>query len=131
MIMDIPSKHFFTIGDVCKVTHMKPHVLRYWESRFKLLRPARRYSGHRKYSQADIDLINRIRQLVFDKKFSLAGAKKEISRQLNARPSWLTGKNPELGPNNLTLLRDIKKEVAECLEILSESPTQQELVSFK
>jgi len=126
--MDIPNKHFYTIGDVCKLTHMKPHVLRYWESKFKLLRPARRYSGHRKYSQADIDLINRIRVLVFEKKFSLAGAKKEINRQMNAKPSWLSGKNPDLTVNNLSLIRDIRREVAECLEILADSSTQQELL---
>src|SRR5207237_6259534 len=79
----IPQKYFYTIGDVCKLTGTKPHILRYWESQFKLLRPARRYSGHRKYTTRDIELINKIKYLIVDKKYTLAGAKKEINRQLN------------------------------------------------
>ena len=49
MSVTLPEKHYYTIGDVSKMTGVKPHVLRYWEANFKLLRPARRYSGHRKY----------------------------------------------------------------------------------
>lgn len=130
-MMDIPNKHFYTIGDVCRLTQTKPHILRYWESKFKLLRPARRYSGHRKYTQEDVDLINRIRHLVLEKKFSLAGAKKEINRQMGAKPTWLRGKTSDPALSNMALAREIRKDVAECLEILSEAPAQQELVSIK
>ncbi|MCB4757411.1 MAG: MerR family transcriptional regulator [Elusimicrobia bacterium] len=114
----VPFKHFYTIGDVSRLTAIKPHVLRYWETQFGLLRPARRYSGHRKYSQREIDLINRIRYLVVDRKFTLAGAKREINRQLNPRfkaPSLLL---PAKADGAMDLLRDAKKEVEDCLQIL-------------
>jgi DNA-binding transcriptional MerR regulator len=81
MSIALPEKHYYTIGDVSRLTGTKPHILRYWESQFKLLRPARRYSGHRKFTQRDIDLVNKIRFLILDKKYTLAGAKREINRQ--------------------------------------------------
>ncbi len=127
----IPEKYFYTIGDVCRLTGTKPHILRYWEAQFKLLRPARRYSGHRKYTQRDIDLINRIKALVIDRKFTLAGAKREINRQMN--PRFREEAAPS-APNTaafLPLLHEIKKEVESCLEILQPAPKQQELVGLK
>ena len=68
--MEIPEKYFYTIGEVSRLTRTKSHILRYWESQFKLLRPARRYSGHRKYTQREIDLINKIRYLTFEKRYT-------------------------------------------------------------
>src|ERR1700751_3088563 len=91
----LPDKYFYTIGDVSRLTSTKPHILRYWESQFKLLRPARRYSGHRKYTQREIDLINRIRYLILERIFTLAGAKREINRQLTGKtPSTATAGSP-------------------------------------
>ena len=119
--MHLPDKLFYTIGDVSRLTATKPHVLRYWESKFKLLRPARRYSGHRKYSQKDIDLINRIRYLIVDKKFTLNGARREILRQMSARPE-AGGPTPMAA---LPLLQDIKREIESCLELIGPSPETQ------
>src|SRR5690349_1769004 len=115
----IPQKYFYTIGDVCRMTGTRPHILRYWESQFKLLKPARRYSGHRKYTQKDIDLINRIRFLIVDRKFTLAGAKREIGRQMNARP----GNAPAAAETPLLpILQEIKKEIDSCLDLLHPEP---------
>lgn len=107
-----PAKSYYTIGDVCDLTGVKPHVLRYWESQFKLLKPARRYSGHRKFSQKDLDLIQHIKFLILEKKFTLAGAKREIQKQMagGRRAANLTGALPTL--------RDIKTDIEECLKIL-------------
>ena len=110
----MPDKLFYTIGDVSRITGTKPHILRYWEAKFKVLRPARRYSGHRKYSQRDIDIIQRIRHLIVDKKYTLAGARKEISRQFGGRPA--TG--PVAPAGAFPLLQDIKGEIEACLELL-------------
>jgi DNA-binding transcriptional MerR regulator len=112
----IPEKHFYTIGDVCNLTGIRPHVLRYWESQFKLLKPARRYSGHRKFTQKDIDLINRIKFLVIEKKFTLAGAKREINRQLSEQARELDAHSKLSAA--LPVLRELKQEVDECLDIL-------------
>lgn len=112
----IPEKYFYTIGDVCNLTGIRPHVLRYWESQFKLLKPARRYSGHRKFTRKDIDLINRIKFLVIEKKFTLAGAKREINRQISEQSRELDAHSKLSAA--LPVLREIKQEVDECLDIL-------------
>lgn len=116
MSLELPEKHFYTMGDVCKLTGTKAHVLRYWESQFKLLRPARRYSGHRKFTRADIDLINRIKFLIIEKKFTLEGAKKEINKQLSPKPQADGASTNAISA--LPLLQDIKKEVEACLSML-------------
>src|SRR5689334_9154133 len=126
--MSIPQKHFYTIGDVCKLTGTKPHVLRYWESQFKLLRPARRYSGHRKYTKRDIDLVSRIRQLVVEKQYTLAGAKREINRIFSTRPQ--TAGSGQKTVSTLSMLQEIKSEIQSCLDIL-EPRARQELFDLK
>ena len=112
----IPQKYFYTIGDVCKLTGTKPHVLRYWEAQFKLLRPARRYSGHRKYTQREIDLIQRIKHLVVERKYTLAGAKREINR---VKTGTATTQSPEKPTLAMPLLHDLKKDVDACLDLLN------------
>jgi len=132
--MNIPKKYFYTIGDVCKLTGTKPHILRYWESQFKLLKPARRYSGHRKYTQHEVDVINKIHFLIIDRKFTLAGAKKEIARQYTEKQT--VNKEaapvgaPQTQPANMDMLRDIQKHIQDCLTILKPAPRQQELISL-
>src|SRR5436190_5261157 len=114
----LPDKYFYTIGDVSRLTSTKAHILRYWESQFKLLRPARRYSGHRKYTQREIDLINRIRYLIQERKFTLAGAKREINRQMTGKspaPATATAAAPS---SAVPFLRELKKEIDECLDLL-------------
>jgi len=125
--LEIPEKYFYTIGDVCRITGTKPHILRYWESQFKLLRPARRYSGHRKYTQKDIELITRIKFLIIDKRFTLAGAKREINRQLTAKGTDMK----TLDPSMAGALQDLKREIEECLELLAPEMKQQELLDLK
>jgi len=129
--MTPPEKYFYTIGDVSKITGTKPHILRYWESQFKLLRPARRYSGHRKYSQREIDLINKIRYLIIDRKFTLAGAKREITRQLNSKGGETAGTTQIGTKDDHQILRELKKDVEDCLHILKPEPFQPELVGLK
>lgn len=129
----LPDKYFYTIGDVCRLTSTKPHILRYWESQFKLLRPARRYSGHRKYTQREIDLINRIRYLIQERRFTLAGAKREIARHVNGRAALgVLPDNPSPASSSaVPFLRDLKKEIDECLNLLGSSqPSQQELLKL-
>ena len=130
----LPQKSFYTIGDVSRITGTKPHVLRYWESQFKLLRPARRYSGHRKYTQRDIELVNRIRFLILERKYTLAGAKREIHRLFaGARaatgPAAAAAVPDQAVASTAPLLREIKKEVETCLDILGPDEKQLDLLS--
>lgn len=129
MTVQLPEKLYYTIGDVCRLTGTKPHILRYWESQFKLLRPARRYSGHRKFTQKDIELINKIRFLILDKKFTLAGAKREINRQFSPNGTGETSKDDKAMAARPILI-ELKKDLDACLEILGPeaAPQQIELV---
>ena len=125
----VPEKHFYTIGDASHLTGVKAHILRYWESQFKSLRPQRRYSGHRKYTNEEIDLINKIRYLVLERKFTLKGAAREINRQMNKKTGDSESSLNSAAIDVKKTLRDLKKEVGECLQILGSDPsTRQELV---
>ena len=81
----IPDKLFFKIGEVAQLTGTKPHVLRYWESEFKMLRPAKGDSGQRVYRKKDIELVFSIKRLLYEENFTIAGAKKKLQKQRAAR----------------------------------------------
>ena len=70
------GKLYYGIGEVKEITGVAPHVLRYWESEFKLLRPVKDRSGRRRYRTKDIEKIEKIKDLLYRKKYSIAGAKK-------------------------------------------------------
>jgi len=76
----IPDKVFFRIGEVGVLTGVKPYVLRYWETEFRHLRPRKSKSGQRLYRRTDIELILRIKELLWGRKFTIAGARTELSR---------------------------------------------------
>ena len=73
-----PVQEFFSIGDVCTLTDLKPHVLRYWESQFKFLHPAKNRSGNRVYQRRDIELVMLVKQLLYTEKYTIDGARQKI-----------------------------------------------------
>jgi DNA-binding transcriptional MerR regulator len=73
-----PVQEFFSIGDVCTLTDLKPHVLRYWESQFKFLHPAKNRSGNRVYQRREIELIMLVKQLLYTEKYTIDGARQKI-----------------------------------------------------
>src|SRR6476660_7073112 len=73
-----PVREFFSMGDVCNLTDLKPHVLRYWESQFKFLHPAKNRSGNRVYQRKEIELIMLVKQLLYEEKFTIDGARQKI-----------------------------------------------------
>ena len=79
---NIPSKLFFKIGEVCEITETQPYVLRYWESEFPSLAPAKNNSGQRIYRRRDIETILRIKTLLYEEGFTIAGAKKKLEQEL-------------------------------------------------
>jgi DNA-binding transcriptional MerR regulator len=81
----IPNKLFFKIGEVCEITDTQPYVLRYWESEFPALAPAKNSSGQRIYRRRDIETVLRIKQLLYDEGFTIAGAKKRLESEMAAR----------------------------------------------
>src|SRR4029078_10334849 len=81
----IPNKLFFKIGEVCELTDTQPYVLRYWESEFPALAPPNNSSGQRLYRRRDIETVLRIKQLLYDEGFTIAGAKKRLETELAGR----------------------------------------------
>jgi DNA-binding transcriptional MerR regulator len=81
----IPNKLFFKIGEVCEITDTQPYVLRYWESEFPALAPAKNSSGQRIYRRRDIETVLRIKQLLYEEGFTIAGAKKRLEAELAGR----------------------------------------------
>ena len=74
----IPDKLYYKIGEVSKITGVKPHVLRYWESEFREIKPYKTQSLQRLYRRKDIELILRIKKLLYEDLFTISGAKRKL-----------------------------------------------------
>jgi DNA-binding transcriptional MerR regulator len=116
----LPPQTYFSIREVSQLTQVKPYVIRYWETQFSALRPARRESGQRKFTQKDVDAILRIKELLYDKRFTIAGAKQYLKRELRRGSSQL---RLELDPTptasqTLDTLRSVRKDLEDALKIL-------------
>ena len=75
------KKLYYSISEISEMTDLKAHVLRYWETEFPHLKPKKNRAGNRTYTQGDIDLVKRIKQLLRDEKYTLEGARQALSRQ--------------------------------------------------
>src|SRR6266851_3000700 len=90
-----PIQEFFSIGEVCQLTDLKPHVLRYWESQFRFLNPAKNRSGNRVYQRREIELIMLVKHLLYTEKYTIEGARQKRREQRGggaARRCSCTGK---------------------------------------
>ena len=77
--VSIPDKLYFRIGEVSELAQTKPYVLRYWETEFPALRPRKSRSGHRLYRRRDIETVLEIKRLLYEKGFTIEGARKELA----------------------------------------------------
>ena len=120
-IPPIPDKEFFSIGEASRIVQVPPYVLRYWESEFRLLRPSRRSSGQRKYTRKDVELIFQVKDLLYSRKYTIAGAKKyllgdkrkkEETHQLNFE---LHGDSSSV---DVKTIREVKEELEDILRLL-------------
>lgn len=73
-----PVQEFYSIGEVCDLTDLKPHVLRYWESQFRFLNPAKNRSGNRVYQRREIELILLVKHLLYTEKYTIEGARQKV-----------------------------------------------------
>lgn len=115
----IPNKLFFRIGEVCELTDTQPYVLRYWESEFPSLAPAKNNSGQRIYRRRDIETILRIKTLLYGEGFTIAGAKKKLEQEMKEEG---TGKTPTTIPatdeTTRERIQDIKSELRDLLDFI-------------
>ena len=83
----LTEKEFYRIGEVSRLTALKPFVLRYWETEFPMLEPVKSPSGHRLYRQEDVEMVLRIKRLLYDEGFTIAGARRHLREQNGAGES--------------------------------------------
>jgi len=124
----IPNKLFFKIGEVCEITDTQPYVLRYWESEFPALAPAKNTSGQRIYRRRDIETVLRIKQLLYEEGFTIAGAKKRLEMEMAGRtptpssapPGGNGGDGGGAGGSDATkkALQEIREQLREILTLL-------------
>lgn len=107
---DIPDKVYFKIGEAAEIVGVEPHVLRFWETEFPQIKPNRASSKQRLYRRKDIIIFLEIKRLLYDEKYTIAGAKKQISAPEPA------GKTPSRDADSA--MREIKKGLLEIKRIL-------------
>jgi len=115
----IPGKKYFRIGEVSRLTGLKTHTLRYWESEFSIIRP-QRASNQRLYRREDVASFLRIKKLIQDDGMTIAGAKKLLARddEASAEEIDVTQRAGDHQTTEVGLLQQIKKELRELKSIL-------------
>ncbi|HEY2895695.1 MAG TPA: MerR family transcriptional regulator [Gemmatimonadaceae bacterium] len=109
-----PVQEFFSIGEVCELTGLKPHVLRYWESQFKFLNPAKNRSGNRVYQRKEVELVVLVKHLLYVEKYTIDGARQKVDEHR---------KKGQLKPNarralDVHTLAAIEQELVEVMNLL-------------
>ena len=121
---EIPDKLYFRIGEVSRLAGIKPYVLRFWETEFSSLGPKKSGKGHRLYRRKDVELVLEIKRLLYDKRYTIEGARKYLDsrpREASSKSAAAISSRPEpslfndAGP----ALAAIRKELTEILQLLS------------
>jgi DNA-binding transcriptional MerR regulator len=110
----IIRKEYYSIGEVCDLVGLKPHVLRYWESQFPALRPSKNRAGNRVYQRKEIRLVILVRRLLYDEKYTVEGARQKVEElrkggELDAATRQVL---------DVATVDDIRAELQSLLEIL-------------
>jgi len=113
----IPEKLYYKIGEVSGITGIEPYVLRYWESEFKIVSPSRTSSKQRLYRKKDVELILEIKKLLYEEKFTIAGAKKKLQKTRGLKEQQMKLELPEKRYRE-ALIR-VKKDLEELHGLLS------------
>jgi DNA-binding transcriptional MerR regulator len=112
---EIPDKLYFKIGEVSEILGVEPYVLRYWETEFSQLSPKKSGTGHRLYRRKDVELLVRIKHLLYEKRFTIEGARQSLRGAISTSKTALSGQQ-SLFPDDP--LPEIRRELAEILEML-------------
>lgn len=118
---DIPDKLYFRIGEVSRLAGLKPYVLRYWETEFPSIAPKKSGTGHRLYRRKDVETVLEIKRLLYEKRFTIEGARKALESKAKAsvaKPQSKKRLQRELFQAPLPDLTDIRQELRDILEML-------------
>ncbi|MBV6520977.1 MAG: hypothetical protein MNPFHGCM_01098 [Gemmatimonadaceae bacterium] len=112
---DDPVQEFFSIGEVCQLTDLKPHVLRYWESQFRFLNPAKNRSGNRVYQRREVELIQLVKHLLYTEKYTIDGARQKVDAH---RKSGLLRTEARQALKTESLV-DLERQLAQLQRVIS------------
>jgi DNA-binding transcriptional MerR regulator len=113
----VSEEKLYKIGEVCKLAELQPYVLRYWETEFPQLSPNKSGGGQRLYTRRELDIILRIKDLLYREGFTIAGAKKKLETEA-AEPEAAAAV-PPITPSP-DVLGQVKRDLREILEMLKE-----------
>jgi len=114
---DLPDKIYFKIGEVADIVGVEPYVLRYWETEFPALKPSKSRSQQRLYRKRDVELLLKIKRLLYEEMYTIAGAKKQLLKAGEKSPSpQMDLQLPER--RDTELLKKVEKELSELLRIV-------------
>jgi len=154
-VATIPQKLFFKIGEVCELAGVQAHVLRYWETEFPMLAPQKNRAGQRTYRRRDVEMALRIKELLYDEQYTIAGAKKKLATELrspgrensNATPPRVPSRSlqpppslaariaqaqpttapaPELTPEQRASLKQIASQLRDILDLFEKGDAELE-----
>ena len=110
----IPDKQYFRIGEVAAVAEVEPYVLRFWETEFPSMKPNKSRSGQRNYSRKDVAQVLRIRDLLYEEGYTIAGARRRL------RESGTVAGDPLVHPRTRGLLARVRKDVEDLLRLVED-----------
>jgi len=124
-VEEIPDKLYFRIGEVSRLAGIKPYVLRFWETEFPALMPKKSGTGHRLYRRKDVEAVLEIKRLLYDKRFTIEGARKFLEGRVKPAPASPavrknSRKQAALFPETLPAgaLDEIRRELRSLLDLL-------------
>jgi DNA-binding transcriptional MerR regulator len=132
---EIPDKLYFRIGEVARLCSVAPYVLRFWESEFTQLKPNKSGTGQRLYRRRDVEMALRVKRLLYDEGYTIAGARQAIqaesrSKRAGGQPELPLPQQQQTVQRTEARLHKVRKELREILNILS-APTTQGQIQIK
>lgn len=105
------------IGEVCKKAGVEPYVLRHWESEFELLAPKKSSGGQRSYTPEEVEIVLRIKELLYEDGFTIPGARKKLADEI-VDGKLVRAEPVALSPDAATAIREARRELTEILDLL-------------
>jgi len=110
----IAKKAYYSIGEVCDLTGLKPHVLRYWETQFEVLSPTKNRAGNRVFRPKEIELVLLVKHLLYDEKYTIEGANQRLL-EMRSEGALEDGRQEVLEPEFLARMKEDLREIRELL----------------
>ncbi|MEE8341462.1 MAG: MerR family transcriptional regulator [Candidatus Neomarinimicrobiota bacterium] len=118
------KKLYYSISEVCKLTDLKSYVLRYWETEFRELKPPKNRAGNRTYRKKDIDTINKIKELLYTKKFTIEGARNQLAitpkiSDSSDKDTTEDSNTPVISTKDTSVLLEVRDQLKSILDIIN------------